>query len=497
MDSKSFLWLSNHRITIALLLLSFAFDDHHRVEAYHPDKPSIFNDADQYSDTHAAVKFDPDAKKLYFFAGPHKSASTSVEKFFSKWANKGFESNHPHSRALQYWRWPTFDSSGDAKQYGKLVKKKDDKVYLSKALNVIQASFLESDNGVFLGTEEFDQVGPDKWLDAMPVMEAIVDKLGVDHKDIKVVLNYRTPRVDQWISIWKHAGEEYAGASYEDFMCKAHANDDDKKYRFSMIGAEMNPLNAAKVFLERGWQVTLLDMGGVEKEGKHIVHTIGCEVLMGGCENGILGSLQDYLPQKNAVEKDFNELNEEETAKIEKLFQSRDCAYQSQLQKYIDKGQMEVLHQDSLWDECTSDDDYYKKFKDNTGMMYNALLGQLECTSDPHQLTVGADMDAALTVAGASKIGIGIGSGFNVLFFIVVLIAAIGYAAFQVLQQNSKKRQQILEQGGDIDDIDAKPTSTEMTSYPLEESNNDVGGFQDDVDLDDEDISDQNHNPIV
>lgn len=371
------------------------------------------------------------------------------------------------------------------KQYGKLVKNKDDKSYLNKALDVIQTKFDESDNGVFLGTEEFDQVGQDKFLDAMPVMEAIVDKLEVDHKDIKVIINYRSPRIDQWISVWKHAGEEYAGASYEDFMCEAHGNEQDKKYRFSMIGAEMNPLRAASVFLERGWEVTLMDMGGVEAAGKHIVHTIGCDVLFAGCDAGVLHGLGEYLPVKNKIEKDFNELNEEESAKIEKLFRYRDCAYQSDLQQYIDKGQLDILYQDSLWSECEQGGDYYKKFKDNTEMMYNALLGQLECKNAPHDLEVGADMDAALTSVGSSGFGGGL---FNFMLFFMVLVVAIGVAAFQVLQKRSKERQEILAAGGSIDeddddDIEDKGTvTTEMTN---------VGGFRDDVDLDDAEVSDE------
>ena len=44
-----------------------------------------------------AVKFD--TKKVYFFAGPHKCAGTSVEKFFAKWASDGYHAGHPKSAA--------------------------------------------------------------------------------------------------------------------------------------------------------------------------------------------------------------------------------------------------------------------------------------------------------------------------------------------------------------------------------------------------------------
>lgn len=492
-SKKSFSRLSHHLgIAVALLLSSSPLDG-----AEAKDQSSYYRDADQYTDTHEATKFDPSEKKLFFFAGPHKSGSTSVESFFSKWAKNGLEPAHPHTRPLKYWRWPLFDESQNRKQYGWLVKNQLDgqTSYLDHALDVIDDKFRESDNGVFLGTEEFDQVGPDKFWDAMPVMEAIVERLGVDHKDIKVVLNYRSPRADQWVSIWKHAGEDYENASYEDFMCKADADERDRRYRFSMIGAEMNPLNAAKNFLDRGWRVDLLDMGGIAKEGKHLVHTIGCDILLADCDGGVLSSLSDYMPQKNAGESDFNFLDEEETAKVEQLFRSRDCAYRPLLQKFIDKGQLTVLYQDSLWADCTQGDDYYQKFMDNTEMIYKALLGQLGCQSedpDGSSTTVAGDagddtdIDAALADDGSAEGNVGEklgGGGFNALFFVLVLLAAVGYGAHQVLQHNGRRRREALKHGGG-GDPDGARVGTEMTTTSR------FGNYRDDDQLEG-DVSDQ------
>jgi hypothetical protein len=332
---------------------------------------------------------------------------------------------------------------------------------------------------------------------AMPVMDAIVDKLGVKNRDIKVIINYRAPRLDQWISIWKHAEDEYEDASYEVFICDAHHKEEDKKLRYSMIGAEMNPLGAALEFLRKGWKVTLMDMGGVEKAGKQIVHTIGCDVLLGECQDGIMGALSDYLPSENVMEKEFNELSDQDSAKIEQLFRYRDCGYQTLLEKYVNTGQMEILYQDSLWSQCYADPTYYKKFIDNTPIMYNALLGQLECEDNPHDLTVGADMDAALSGGGRFA---GAGGAFNIIFFPLVLAAAIGYGIFHMQMKKRQQRQQIIDGGG----------GTEMAAYPSEgfkdehdddnddEQENGNGGFRDDDELeDDEELSDQNPNPIT
>ena len=79
-----------------VLLLALATRDYLQVEAYSKTRPSIYKDAEEYTDTHMAVKL-PGDKKLYFFAGPHKSASTSVEKFFANWAQNGHDDSHPHT----------------------------------------------------------------------------------------------------------------------------------------------------------------------------------------------------------------------------------------------------------------------------------------------------------------------------------------------------------------------------------------------------------------
>ena len=55
-----------------------------------------------------------------------------------------------------------------------------------------------------------------------------------------------------------------------------------------MIGASMNALNAAYEFLRKGWNVKLIDLEGVHKSGRDVTHVIGCEILLGKCENGFL-----------------------------------------------------------------------------------------------------------------------------------------------------------------------------------------------------------------
>ena len=152
-----------------------------------------------------------------------------------------------------------------------MVTSPQDQKIESEILKDIDDAWTKSDNGVILGTEEFDQVGPDAIYDALGAMKKIVGHLKIsDPKDVTVVINYREPRLDQWISIWKHAEGDFANSTYEDFLCLTHNDDVSKASRFDMLGSQMNPLLAAKEFLKQGWNVKVIDMSGVEEAGKDI-----------------------------------------------------------------------------------------------------------------------------------------------------------------------------------------------------------------------------------
>jgi hypothetical protein len=340
-------------IKLLLLLLISTFSKRARAKTSplrnHRPQRSLEDVPDK--DNHDPIQLD--SKRIVFFAGPHSSASTSVEEFMGEWAIDGHHGGHPHTIALQYWRWPrvqgTYGMHG-VKVFGtRLVTEPDNKELNNVILAAIQEKYNEAENGVIVGTEEFDQVGPDATYDGLKAMKKIINHLDLKDEDITVVVNYRAPRLDQWVSIWKHQEGDFMDSTYEDFLCLSHNDPHEKQTRFDMLGAQMNPLNAAKVYLEQGWKVKLIDMGGVESADKDISHVIGCRVLFGGCVEGFLGSLGDELPRENAIERPFDELNDAESAKMEELFRNRDCGYQPLLQKHIEDGSMEIEYRDTLW----------------------------------------------------------------------------------------------------------------------------------------------------
>mmetsp|Transcript_43636 Transcript_43636/g.105247 ORF Transcript_43636/g.105247 Transcript_43636/m.105247 type:complete len:88 (+) Transcript_43636:381-644(+) len=82
----------------------------------------------------------------------------------AQWAESGWAKGHPHTRALTYWRWPrvmgTYGSHG-VKVFGRLVTEPSNDILHKSIMDSIAKKMSEGENGVIVGTEEFDQVGPD------------------------------------------------------------------------------------------------------------------------------------------------------------------------------------------------------------------------------------------------------------------------------------------------------------------------------------------------
>lgn len=132
-------------------------------------------------------------KKVVFFAGPHKSASTSVQEFFYNYA-AGWTQANPQGIALKYWRWPRIEDYG-YKVFNKFVTEANNIRLQTQVLHGVQTSYDDSKNGLILGTPYFDQIGPDATYNGLDAMLKITNQLEIDDpRDVTVVLNYRTPR---------------------------------------------------------------------------------------------------------------------------------------------------------------------------------------------------------------------------------------------------------------------------------------------------------------
>ena len=138
------------------------------------------------------------AKQLVLFAGPHQAAATSVERFYHNFAS-GYN-GAPVAKGLKGWIWPlvrgNLNQGHDLERekiWSFLVTNSDDGDIQETLHKSIKDAWLKSQEGVILGTEEFDRIGenPSSHYDGLEAMLGIVNRLHVENNDVWVVFNYR------------------------------------------------------------------------------------------------------------------------------------------------------------------------------------------------------------------------------------------------------------------------------------------------------------------
>lgn len=334
------------------------------------------------------------------------------------------------------------------------MKQSDNAKLTSDVLVASQTMFDESENGIVVGTQLFDQIGHNAIYDALTPMNKIVNRLGIEDSNVTVILNYRTPRIEHWLSIWK---ANDADSSYTDFMCKTYDNKELRKDRMSQLAASMNALNGAYEFLKRGWNVKLIDLEGVHDTNKDVTHVIGCDILKGQCDgDGYLFRHDKFRTPDEGIPDIGNDVSEEEAVKIEQLFRYRDCGFETLLQPFLDGGQMEVLYKDSIWADCNVDNqDTYHNLAGAEDLVYSALLSQLNCEG----MEIGdsiVSMDEALGVGAYAivkgpDVGGELDSFFNHIVVPLVFMVAIVGAAYVAYKRGYMHRQSFGKgQGGGI-----------------------------------------------
>ena len=200
--------------------------------------------------------------------------------------------------------------------------------------------------------------------------------------DFSIIVNYRSPRYEQWISIWRQL-TRVKHVDYKTYIC---ANDDEEySKRWEYLDAVANPLGLVRHFRSQNWKVVLIDMEGVAKEKLDISHVVACKVLGAECEHGWLGV--DRILQ-NAKTEDPG-ITREQAEEMEFILRQRDCAYQNNIQN--DSG-VTILHQDALFRGCSSsvpNADYM-----NTTFLLHLLRAQMGCEISKNEETMTSIRDA-------------------------------------------------------------------------------------------------------
>jgi hypothetical protein len=300
-------------------------------------------------------------RRLVVFIGPPKTASTTLQSFFSKYASN----SHSNTKASVFQNW----------NYPFLLKDPNGLKEIRHGPNhslfwEIQKEILEQppEINLLLGSEFLIQ------FETCHTLEYLQNWTNVTPE---VVIMYRSPRMSHFLSIWKQqtkvGRKEFYGYSFRDFLCSQKTQEKVLE-KLSVIA---NPLGLAKTAVGQNWPTFLLDMGGLD--GQDVSHAFGCDILKVNCQGQWMEGLQGVTIRKNSRWGDPN-LTEGKQLELENIFTQRDCTYYDELHNHP---LLTILYRRHLWENnCTNTGvSAEPKFRHNVTNMLNQMRAILGCAT--------------------------------------------------------------------------------------------------------------------
>jgi hypothetical protein len=346
-------------------------------------------------------------KKIFFLSGPHHTGSNSIHQFLFDRA-RPLKNGEKHP-SFANWTWPNLDGSSLVTKaleeaqlpprnvFDFLVTKINESELHRQILKGIQTAFKENDTvNVVVGTAMFESIGDAPYSDyhGLDVMKEVIHQLDADNEQVTVVLNYRVPRVDHWLSSFRTHSQssgdidetvddsetlEEEKNDYKSFVC---AKKDSPGYNkvLELLRTSLNPLRLADAFHEQGWDVMLIDMKGVKRDSRELPHVVACDAMKVPCNSkGKVLDLWNVKPHLNKNEQDDtieDLLSNGKKEDLDRWFWYRDCLF-----KYLDQvNGFTVLLRDSVFAQCDpSKIDFYRAVSGNVTELYNRIRFQMDC----------------------------------------------------------------------------------------------------------------------
>jgi len=308
--------------------------------------------------------------------GPHETRSGTTS-FLSKYAaNDG-----SGSPSFDGWSWPIIQSqdiyTSPKHVFDLIVKEQANAQTINVIIDGIRTAWNESKHGVFIGSLDFDKVGlnPYSGYDAVESLVRVVDEVGISPEDVTVIVTYRTPRINQWSSVWRN---HFDAQSYQDFVC----SDVQSSKRWEWLDTSMNPFKLAKAYHDQQWNVGVVDQDSILKAGKDVANTIACLAMQNeNCEDGWVVGIEKQDPQ--ILTDDEIDMVEEDRSDLEKLFLFRDCYYLAQVNHSTRFGIFaEDLGFNAIHRDCKPSKEVSYAPLSDTDLLLNAIQSQKNCGKD-------------------------------------------------------------------------------------------------------------------
>lgn len=367
-------------------------------------------------------------KHLIFLAGPHRSDGKEVNYFFHKYATSSNENG------LKGWLWPEIEEElpGEKHEYFEnLFWNHNNSTIQDVLMQGIKSAWEQSMYGVIVGAEGFDNTrgAPDSM--GLKTMNKIIDSLGVQAQHVYVVMMYKTPRLDQWVNLFRGNSD----GDYHNFVC-------NEEYSEHLANIDMNPFMLSAVFRAQGWNVATVDTTGAEMKGQDASHSIACELMpLVQCENGWIRELQNQTTEREIVNlQEFKALPPQKMNELEGMFLARDCHYRNLLQS---DDSFFAINKERIWNECEDSDYAQGRYEQLTDPKYffDLMKTQVGCSQSPGPVSLPGphDYDPSLD-AGLSTIEDSFEWNGIAVAVLVLAIVAFLYTIYSIVAR-SKRRQ--------------------------------------------------------
>lgn len=314
-------------------------------------------------------------KQLVVFAGPHETSAVPVTRFFVDHASDEVGTNR--STSLDGWSWPVVDSeiitARSHRTFDLLLSDADTRPVQNIIMDGIRDSWNEAENGVIIGSLDFDRVGKNPYTnyDALEAIDRVDEMLGINDNDVTVVLNYRSARLDHLSAVWYN---HFEAETFQDFVC----SDEEADMRWEWIDTVMNPLKLANAYLEEGWNVVIIDQEGTASAGKDVAHALACNIMNGvDCDNGWVRGLRSETIEE-PTSYDLDGVDYYQRHELETLFHMRDCFYKDTLQS---DNKFSVVNRDEIWKSCSTKRKETKKYEQlaDTDFLIEVMKSLQDC----------------------------------------------------------------------------------------------------------------------
>ncbi len=238
----------------------------------------------------------------------------------------------------------------------------------------------------------------------LDAIHTTLPQIVIDHKDklLSTLISYRAPRVDHFKSYWKMTLDKSTSSSsnqqqqtnttvnsaiFTKHICdnlqttsslsssSSSSNNNNLNHKSNIKYYAIDSLALAVHFLQKGWNVKLLDMSGVMAHRRvDFFSALGCDIMNLKCEIKRFNKKTQKIPLAflqnafgtqiaNAMtmpknRRDYgNLLSKIQNRKIDKYIRHYDCAQYRLLMEHYDGAQLDILYGSKLkelMEECTT-----------------------------------------------------------------------------------------------------------------------------------------------